>query len=102
MSRLLVVLLIHGYLARVSYSACASIPEGGLRCVCVTQQGTIDLSAIANSDGSPRYVSDRCPSAVALSVTTSTGLKVLLIIKGTATRIIHATSSQNLVALILR
>ena len=61
---LLVLFLIHGYTVSVLHGAC-SLPEADSpSCVCVISGdgGTIDLTAIANKDGTPRFVHTfQCP-----------------------------------------
>ena len=38
---------------------CTRRPSGTVSCVCQTDEGIIDLTSVANSDGTPRLVVDK-------------------------------------------
>ena len=56
------VLLLH----RIHGQERCTPPKGRPSCVCETDKGLIDLTSIANTDGTPRYSTD--PSTVVILV----------------------------------
>ena len=50
---------LHCCVCVMGQEPCTRRPSGARSCVCQTDEGIIDLTTVANSDGTPRFVVDK-------------------------------------------